>query len=326
MHQVYLCFPFLSVSTIIHLSYIAPTNQSTNLTETRCEQPQQSNCYPKPSMINRGTPSHQIRNATLWVVCFVLLCVLTACGNSTAAQSTPTSAALSVETTVVATPTPPVETQLSASGPVPFITPRPVRAEEPLTGAGRDIPSVFDGITKYEAIQAKLQTTVLSPPPATTLAEAAKAVVKILRCDNFGCETDVGSGVIIHPSGLILTAYHVLLRDPDDPTSPRYEEFVIAPTVDTRTAPQPAYRAHMVAEKREQDLALLQIDHTFDNTELSRTSLNQPTLPLADVSDLFGAALQVLGYPVNGGEAISIDRTNFRSFDDGGRFMWRSRR
>lgn len=286
--------------------------------ETRCGQPQQSNHQSKPSMTNCGTLSHLIRNATLWVVCFVLLGFLTACGSGNRVQPTGT-AAPTAET--LATATAPAESQLSATGAVLFITPRPVRAEEPLTGAGRDIPSVFDGITKYEAIQAELQTTVLSPPPATTLAEAAKAVVKILRCDNFGCETAVGSGVIIHPSGLILTAYHVLLRDPDDPTSPRYEEFVIAPTIDTRTAPQPVYRAHMVAEKREQDLALLQIDHTVDNTELSRSSLNLPTLPLADVSDLFGAALQVLGYPVNGGEAISIDRTDFRSFDDDGRLI-----
>ena len=170
-------------------------------------------------------------------------------------------------------------------------------------------------------MQATWTTVDQSPRPATDALEAALAVVQIQGCDNSDCDTPIGSGVIVHPSGLILTAYHVLLTDPTDLNSQRYPDFVIAMTEDMRAAPQPRYRASLVASKDDQDLALLGIDRDLTNAPLERRSLTLPALPLADINNLFGGALPILGYPVSGGEAISIVSANFSSFDDEGRLI-----
>jgi|GEM_PF-2085842 len=75
---------------------------------------------------------------------------------------------------------------------------------------------------------------VLAQQP--NLDEAIKAVVRIRGCNSAGCNVGLGSGVIIHPSGVILTANHVTLTDPRNPFSPRLEDFVI------RACPKPTYK------------------------------------------------------------------------------------
>jgi formylglycine-generating enzyme required for sulfatase activity len=224
------------------------------------------------------------------------------------------------------TPTARLTTTLTITGTVraPFVvfaTPPPVRDEEPLTGASRDVPPVFPGVTDYYPVQAALASEDHAPPPVTSPAAAAVGVVQIRRCDSFGCDTPAGSGVLIHPSGLILTAYHVLLTDPEDPTSPRYTDFVIALSEDLRSAPQARYRARLAAEKNEQDLALLAIDRDAAGAVVDANQLNLPALPLADITTLFADDLHVLGYPVSGGEGVTYARTSLRSFDDGGRLI-----
>lgn len=89
-----------------------------------------------------------------------------------------------------------------------------MNSEEALQPGNASIPSVFDGVDKYYPVQATLVSVDQPQEPTINLSKAALAVVKILRCDTFGCETPTGSGVIIHPRGLILTAYHVLLTEP----------------------------------------------------------------------------------------------------------------
>lgn len=111
--------------------------------------------------------------------------------------------------------------------------------------------------------------------------------------------------MIVHPRGLLLTAYHVLLEDPDDQTSPRYRDFDIALTSDVRSPPTPSYRASMVADKNEQDIALLAIDRNSKGEMIDPHSLNLPALPFADVEILFADTLHILGYPIDGGDAIN---------------------
>lgn len=247
----------------------------------------------------------------------LIVILLTGCGGGqSAAASNPTPTSLSVPVTATLALTNTVQPPMML-----FVTPPPVRAEEPLSPDSRNIPSVFEGINEYYAVQATLTSVDQPPPPAADPATAARAVVQIRRCDGFGCETPAGSGVIIHPSGLILTAYHVLLTDPEDPNAPRYPDFVISMTENPRTAPRPRYRARLVASKADQDLALLAIDRTLETAALDSNGLSLPALPLADVTTLFADDLHVLGYPVNGGEAISYVRTGFRSFDDNARLI-----
>lgn len=259
-----------------------------------------------------------IRTRSWYGAALLILSValLTGCGDRPASASDPTPTVLSAPAALALAPTNTVQPPM-----ILFVTPPPVRAEEPLSPDSRNIPSVFAGINEYYAVQATLTSVDQPPPPAADPATVARAVVQIRRCDNFGCETPAGSGVIVHPSGLILTAYHVLLTDPEDPNAARYPDFVIAMTENPRTAPQPRYRARLVASKADQDLALLTIDRTLDTAPLADNALALPALPLADVTTLFADDLHVLGYPVTGGDAISYTPVGFRSFDDEGRLI-----
>lgn len=242
------------------------------------------------------TPSTDYMLQLWYGVVFLLFCfsLLSGCSSNGTTASVFDPNPVSLSTPIMFTPVP---TSVSSSV-VLFVTPPPVRAEEPLSPDSRNIPSVFEGIDEYYAVEAALSRADQPLPPITDPAVAARAVVQIRRCDNFGCETPAGSGVIVHPSGLILTAYHVLLADAEDPNADRYPDFVIAMTENPRTAPQPRYRARLVASKIEQDLALLAIDRTLETTALATNSLALPALPLADVTTLFGGALIMLGYPV----------------------------
>lgn len=268
---------------------------------------------------NRLAPLSDSSLRWLFGVAWLLLLpvLLTGCGGGQAASAAaPTSTTMPTLAVPALVPTTTVQAPM-----ILFVTPLPVRTEEPLSPDGRNIPSVFAGIDEYYAVEATLSSADQPLPPATDPAVAARAVVQIRRCDNFGCETLAGSGVIVHPSGLILTAYHVLLTDAEDPNADRYPDFVIAMTENPRTAPQPRYRARLVASKLDQDLALLMIDRSLDAAALDDSTLSLPALPLADVTTLFADDLHVLGYPVTGGEAISYVRTSFRSFDDNGRLI-----
>lgn len=256
----------------------------------------------------------------LWYGLFLLMFCFVLWSRAGASRSVAASALTPIFLAGSATPTAVVTKTLQPTI-VFFVTPPPVRTEEPLSPDSRNIPSVFAGVDEYYPVQATLSSMDQPPPLAANLPTAASAVVQILRCDNFGCDTPVGSGVIIHPRGLIITAYHVLLTEPDDPTSPRYSDFVISMTENTRSAPQPRYQAHLAASKDDLDLAVLVIDRTLSEEPIAANQLNLPALPLADVTTLFGDELHVLGYPVSGGEAISYVRTNFGSFDDDGRLI-----
>ncbi|MCB0128255.1 MAG: trypsin-like peptidase domain-containing protein, partial [Caldilineaceae bacterium] len=258
-----------------------------------------------------------------WMVWLVLLGVLVACGGGNPGQNTDrqtNSQPSAPEAVGTSTAT---EPQQAAAEPVPFITPRPVRAEEPLSPDQRNIPSVFPGIDAYHAVEATIRT---EPQPFQSPAnpeEAAKAVVQIYRCINNNCDSAVGSGVIIHPSGIIATAYHVLLRNPANPNSGPFDDesddtdnIVIALTSDVFAPAEPRFQARIAATKVDQDLALLQIVRDLQGNAIVPGDLTLPALPVADVTNLFDREFRVLGYLTNGSEPISIERVNFRRSED----------
>lgn len=164
-----------------------------------------------------------------------------------------------------------------------------------------------------------------APSAQTTALDAARAVVRIRGCNIQGCHQGVGSGVLIDPSGLVLTAHHVTLSDALNPLSPQLSDFVIEVTDNPRQAPTPLYRARVVAQNPSSDLALLQIywDEQAGRA-LEAGEVNLPYMRLADPDTIqFGEELAIFGYPLAGGHSINYASEGLSGFDadDGGSLL-----
>ena len=122
----------------------------------------------------------------------------------------------------------------------------------------------------------------------SVLDQAVTATVRVLGCNLTGCNVGLGSGVIIHPSGVILTANHVTLTDARNPLSPHLEDFMIELTQNARSAPVARYRARLLATKPGSDLALLGIywDEVAHRPLDDTASIGLPALPIADAERL----------------------------------------
>jgi uncharacterized protein YraI len=160
----------------------------------------------------------------------------------------------------------------------------------------------------------------------TSIDEAVKAVVRIVpqRCSSTGCQPlSVGSGAIIHPAGIILTAWHVTVTDPENLITPIYaDDFIIEMTEDVRRRPQPRYRAELIAVKPDMDLALLRIYQEIDTNQpvALNSSNNLPTLSISDNIPSSGQ-LRIMGYPPAGGDSIKYPNLEMSGFADDGALL-----
>jgi len=149
---------------------------------------------------------------------------------------------------------------------------------------------------------------VYSQAAAPSIDDAIRSVVRIRVCHEGDCEHSFGSGVVIHPSGVILTARHLTFDGTEDDNA--------------RLAPQARYRARLVAisTEVEDDLAVLQIyGDATTGADVDRETLNLPYLKLADTRTLqIGEQLQVLGYPGAGGLAINYTEHPLGGFGNDG--------
>ena len=155
----------------------------------------------------------------------------------------------------------------------------------------------------------------------TNLNETIRAVVRIRGCNAAGCNVGLGSGVVIHSSGVILTANHVTLTDKNNPLSPRLEDFVVELTESVQQSPHARYRARLLAAKPEADLALLGIywDETANRPLDETLTVTLPALEAADASTIvIGEQLHILGYPLAGGSAINYTGAAMGGFDENG--------
>ncbi|MCL4860873.1 MAG: SUMF1/EgtB/PvdO family nonheme iron enzyme [Caldilineaceae bacterium] len=126
--------------------------------------------------------------------------------------------------------------------------------------------------------------------------QAAQAVVRILACYADRCE--IGSGVVIDPNGIILTAWHVVARDPTNLDSAFYQNLEIQMSDDVANPPETRYRAQVIAAKPDQDLALLRITYDVQsgrNVTLG-FGLDLPWLPLSAQTPRT-AQLRIMGFP-----------------------------
>lgn len=156
-----------------------------------------------------------------------------------------------------------------------------------------DGPLIFDLPTPPPFRAGPISVQQLSP-----LEKSYLAAVKIMGCAQVGadeCTVSEGSGTIVHPNGLILTALHVVVEDRNNSSSPTLPEVgigVIA-SVETQSAVL-QYRAKVVAIDEKLDLALLKIVQSPEDQEL-----NLPTLPVDSITygEFRNAALKVIGFP-----------------------------
>ncbi len=155
---------------------------------------------------------------------------------------------------------------------------------------------------------------------AQNVADAVPAVVRINGCDTDGCDLGWGSGVIIHPSGLILTARHVTKGNKDDPNSDFFKDFIIEMTENFGDTPTARYRAKLVASSNaEIDLALLWLywDEGRGSSILPGTLTSLPFLAIGDSERMpIGEKLFIWGYPEAGGENITYSSVEFGGFTD----------
>lgn len=151
-----------------------------------------------------------------------------------------------------------------------------------------------------------------APRSARPLDRALPAVVEVVSV--FG----EGSGTLVSPSGLVLTAAHVVESPAGgpDPTGA-----VIAVSLDVRRPSVELFRARIARYDRARDLALLAIDRGFYGQPLPE-GYTFPTVPLGEPERLrLGDPLWFLGFPATGGTGsrptITVTRGIVSGFDEG---------
>ncbi len=112
-----------------------------------------------------------------------------------------------------------------------------------------------------------------------------------------------GSGVIISPSGYLVTNYHVV-GDDIAATHDDYHAIYMTDPNKTSELPEFKYWAKFVTGLPEYDLALLKIYETADGN-LLKTRF--PAVAVADANELIpGDNLTIVGYPAISGNTISV--------------------
>lgn len=120
--------------------------------------------------------------------------------------------------------------------------------------------------------------------------KAVQSTVEIFT--NFGA----GSGCVVHPSGFILTNFHVIMDDNDDPV----QMVDVGFTLDPQRPSQILFKARLVDSDKSRDLALLQIESGYLGQDLP-ANFRFPYLEInRNLSPQLADDIQVLGYPAIG--------------------------
>lgn len=115
-----------------------------------------------------------------------------------------------------------------------------------------------------------------------------------------------GSGGVVDPRGYILTNYHVVAQ----------EAILLVALNSSRqdAAPEPMFRAQVVASDRDLDLALLQIVADDAGRPLSK-GLDLVSLPIGDSDQVqLGDSIVILGFPDVGGATLTLTRGTVAGF------------
>jgi class 3 adenylate cyclase len=106
-----------------------------------------------------------------------------------------------------------------------------------------------------------------------------------------------GSGVVVHPSGLILTSYSIV--DGHTYAEP-YDKLGIGLVEAEGERSSPAFSAQLVSVDTATDLAILQVSEDSEGNALGRGSTNLPSAEIAPAAPGEGDTLQLIGFPGSG--------------------------
>ena len=122
-----------------------------------------------------------------------------------------------------------------------------------------------------------------------------------------------GSGTLVHPQGVVLTNCHVANPRAMGMPSPDADILGVSITERSDKPPVLTYRAEIVVQAPERDLAVLRITGRLDGKKMGKLDL--PYIPVGDSDHLeLGDIVKIFGYPGIGGETITFTSGSVAGF------------
>jgi S1-C subfamily serine protease len=167
----------------------------------------------------------------------------------------------------------------------------------------------------------KSTETATPEPPTPTPTPAGipyKAVVKLTSMTTRSRVYRTGSGTIISPDGIILTNANIV--EPGQ-SSPEISEIIVSMTTSPDEPPVDTYYAEVVRSDLDINLAILRLVSDMGDQPIDRSTLNLPYVPLGDSDQIqIGDPLIILGYPLIGGQTITLVSGDVSGFTSEGRY------
>ncbi|GIW92888.1 MAG: hypothetical protein KatS3mg110_0929 [Pirellulaceae bacterium] len=206
---------------------------------------------------------------------------------------------------------------------------------QPALEPGRYFVAVVDRFQSPAAVSATLRISRSADVPAPLLAipelpqsqdpwqRAVAATVELIVEGNPGG----GTGAIVSPDGLIVTNYHVVIDQREQPA--RENGVLVAMTLSPETPPVDLFRASPVYLDADRDLALLRISQGFYHQPLP-DGQRFPWIPVRwNATPQLGDSLTVIGYPwiggVSGRVTVTLTRGVLAGFERRGEaLLWKT--
>lgn len=170
-----------------------------------------------------------------------------------------------------------------------------------------------------------IMSSKLGAQDTLDLDRIRRATVYIMQTQNIGGKsviTCVGSGTIVHWSGLIATNAHHTLSNSACPG----DRMVIALSTRPDEPPVPTYYAEVAQADAGLDLALLRISEELNGRQVEPNSLSLPFVELGEPGDVrLDDTITVVGYPGVSGDPIEVQRGTLSGFvaePSGGEQAW----
>lgn len=149
----------------------------------------------------------------------------------------------------------------------------------------------------------ELGLTVGAAVAPASLQQLIQSTVQVVGLDENGVPQCAGSGIMVSTDGMILTNAHVVRSDVDC----RFSSLGIGIAVDSSSPPDLLYRADVVLLRLGVDLAVLQVAGPLTEDNGAEWPRSFPAAPLGDSDTVeLGDPIRILGYPVIGGDTITL--------------------